>query len=158
MGNPKVLLFLYKYRKVRGKTGLFPRETCELLVVRGTTSFCNNKITNFAYWRKCCVECSNVMKWTMLKGNYFVFSCVSLIVRAFELSEPMFLFECSLVYYVIISTMSNGCFNSWRAILSCIYLFMFICFDSNNSYLWFILTCEQYYITHELISCSLGTA
>ena len=24
---------------------LFPRETCELLVVRGTTSFCNNKIT-----------------------------------------------------------------------------------------------------------------
>ena len=26
---------------------LFPKETCELLVVRGTTSFCNNKITFF---------------------------------------------------------------------------------------------------------------
>ena len=25
--------------------GIFPRETCELIVVRGTTSFCNNKIT-----------------------------------------------------------------------------------------------------------------
>ena len=25
--------------------GLFPGETCELLVVRGTISFCNNKIT-----------------------------------------------------------------------------------------------------------------
>ena len=25
--------------------GPFPRETCELLVVRGTISFCNNKIT-----------------------------------------------------------------------------------------------------------------
>ena len=42
--------------------GISPRETCELLVVRGTTSFCNNKITIYAYWRKCCVECSNVMK------------------------------------------------------------------------------------------------
>ena len=30
-------------------------------------------------------------------------------------------------------------------------LFMFMCFDSKNNYLWFILTYEQYYITHELI-------
>ena len=63
----------------------------------------------------------------------------------------MFLYECSLVYFVIISTMSNECFNGWQAILLCIYLFMFMCFDSKNSYLWFILTYEQYYITHELI-------
>ena len=42
--------------------GIFPRKTCELLVVRGTTSFCNNTITNLARWRKCCVECSNVIK------------------------------------------------------------------------------------------------
>ena len=42
--------------------GIFPRETCELLVVRGTTSFCNNKLQIFASWRKCCAECSNVMK------------------------------------------------------------------------------------------------
>ena len=40
----------------------FPKETCELLLVRGTTSFCNNKTTNFSCWRKCCVECSNVLK------------------------------------------------------------------------------------------------
>ena len=31
------------------------------------------------------------------------------------------------------------------------FLFMFMCFDSKNKYLWFTLTCEQYYITHELI-------
>ena len=33
--------------KEREGRGLFPGETCELLVVRGTTSFCNNKITIF---------------------------------------------------------------------------------------------------------------
>ena len=27
------------------RNGAFPEETCELLFVRGTTSFCNNKIT-----------------------------------------------------------------------------------------------------------------
>ena len=30
-------------------------------------------------------------------------------------------------------------------------LFMFMCFDRKNSYLWFILTYEQDYIAHELI-------
>jgi len=30
-------------------------------------------------------------------------------------------------------------------------LFMFMCFYPKNSYLWFILTYELYYITHELI-------
>ena len=39
--------FLYTYTKVRGKKGLFPSETCEKLVVRGTISFCNNIITIF---------------------------------------------------------------------------------------------------------------
>ena len=43
-GNPMVLLFLYKDRKVRGNEGFFPGETCEPLVVRGTTSFYNNKL------------------------------------------------------------------------------------------------------------------
>ena len=43
-GTPKVLLFLYKDRKFRGYVGFFPRETCEPLVVRGTTSFYNNKL------------------------------------------------------------------------------------------------------------------
>ena len=32
------------YKGQREK-GLFPGDTCELLVVRGTISFCNNKIT-----------------------------------------------------------------------------------------------------------------
>ena len=46
--------------------GIFPRETCELLVVRGTTSFCNNKITIFCLLEKVlcgmfkCDEMNNV--------------------------------------------------------------------------------------------------
>ena len=43
-GSPRVLLFLYKERKVREDRGFFPRKTCELLFVRGTTSFHNKKL------------------------------------------------------------------------------------------------------------------
>ena len=43
-GNPKVWLFLYKDRKVRGNRGFFPRKNCEPLVVRGTTLFYNKKL------------------------------------------------------------------------------------------------------------------
>ena len=46
-GNPKVLASLYKDRKVRGKGGFFPGKTCELLFVRGTTSFYNKKLQIF---------------------------------------------------------------------------------------------------------------
>ena len=42
-GSPRVLLFLYKERKVREDMGFFPGKTCEPLFVRGTTSFYNNK-------------------------------------------------------------------------------------------------------------------
>ena len=46
-GNPKVLSwFMYKYTKVRGgMRGFFPGRLVKKLVVRGTISFCNNKIT-----------------------------------------------------------------------------------------------------------------
>ena len=43
-GNPKVLGFLYKDRRVRGNGGFFHEKNCEPLVVRGTTSFYNNKL------------------------------------------------------------------------------------------------------------------
>ena len=46
-GIPRVLLFFYKYRRIRGNEGFFPREICEPLVVRGTTSFYNNKLQIF---------------------------------------------------------------------------------------------------------------
>ena len=46
-GKPKGFAVLYKCRKIRGKEGFFPGKTCEPLVVRGTTSFYNNKITIF---------------------------------------------------------------------------------------------------------------
>ena len=40
-------LFLYKVRKVREDRGFFPGKTCELLFVRGTTSFYNKKLQIF---------------------------------------------------------------------------------------------------------------
>ena len=46
-GSPRVLWFLYKERKVRENGGFFLGETCEPLVVRGTTSFYNNKLQIF---------------------------------------------------------------------------------------------------------------
>ena len=45
VGKPKGWVGSYINGKKEKEKGLFPRETCELLVVRGTTSFCNNKIT-----------------------------------------------------------------------------------------------------------------
>ena len=48
-GQPKGFVVLYKYRKFRGNGGFLPGETCEPLVVRGTTSFYNNKLQSFAY-------------------------------------------------------------------------------------------------------------
>ena len=39
--------FLYKERKVREERGFFPGKTCELLFVRGTTSFYNKKLQIF---------------------------------------------------------------------------------------------------------------
>ena len=44
LGQPKGFDVLFKYRKVRGNWGFFLGETCEPLVVRGTTSFYNNKL------------------------------------------------------------------------------------------------------------------
>ena len=61
-GSPRVLLFLYKEWKVREDGGFFLGKTCEPLFVRGTTSFYNKNIANFACWRRCCVECSYVIK------------------------------------------------------------------------------------------------
>ena len=46
-GNPKVLGFLYKDRRVRGNRGFFPRKTCEILFVRGATSVYNKKLQIF---------------------------------------------------------------------------------------------------------------
>ena len=39
-----VLLFWFKYSKVRVYRGFFLGKTCELLFVRGTTSFYNKKL------------------------------------------------------------------------------------------------------------------
>ena len=36
--------FCIKTGKLEGRRGFFPGKTCELLFVRGTTSFCNEKL------------------------------------------------------------------------------------------------------------------
>ena len=45
--QPKGFVVLYKDRKVRGDGGFFPGKTCESLILRGTTSFYNNKLQIF---------------------------------------------------------------------------------------------------------------
>ena len=47
VGKPKGWVGSCINGKKEKEKRLFPRETCELLVVRGTISFCNNKITIF---------------------------------------------------------------------------------------------------------------
>ena len=44
LGKPKGFVVLYKERKVRGDRGFFLEKTCDLLFVRGTTSFYNKKL------------------------------------------------------------------------------------------------------------------
>ena len=61
-GQPKSFFCLYKYRRIRGNKGLFPSETCEKLVVRGTISFGNNIITISPVGESFGVECSNAVK------------------------------------------------------------------------------------------------
>ena len=43
-GSPNDWLIWFKYRIVRVYRGFFPRKTCEILFVRGTTSFYNKKL------------------------------------------------------------------------------------------------------------------
>ena len=46
MGSPKVFPFCISIGQL-DRGGIFPSETCEKLVVRGTISFCNKIITIF---------------------------------------------------------------------------------------------------------------
>ena len=43
-GNPSGLLFLFKYLKVRSDKGFFPGKTCNLMLVRGTISFYDQRL------------------------------------------------------------------------------------------------------------------
>ena len=44
VGSPIVFLFCINIEELDRRRGIFPGETCEPLVVRGTTSFYNNKL------------------------------------------------------------------------------------------------------------------
>ena len=52
LGQPKSFAFLYKYRRVSCRIGLFPIEICES-DVRRTISFCIKKL-QVSCWRKLC--------------------------------------------------------------------------------------------------------
>ena len=43
-GNPSGLLILFKYLKVRSYKEFFPGKTCNLMLVRGTISFYNQRL------------------------------------------------------------------------------------------------------------------
>ena len=46
-GNPSGLLILFKYLKVRSYRGFVPGKTCNLMLVRGTISFYNQRMQIF---------------------------------------------------------------------------------------------------------------
>ena len=46
-GSPSGRLFQFKYLKARTDKGLFPWKTCNLMLVRGTISFYNQRIQIF---------------------------------------------------------------------------------------------------------------
>ena len=83
-GNPSGLLILFKYWKVRNYRDFFLGRTCKPFACKRNYFVLQSETATFACWRKWSVECINVIKWTMLKGNYFVFGCVSLTVRVFN--------------------------------------------------------------------------
>ena len=82
-GSPNGWLIWFKCRTVRVYRGLSPGTNLWTIVCKRNYFVLQWEIANFACWRRCYVECFNVIKWTMLKGNYFVFDYVSLTMRAF---------------------------------------------------------------------------
>ena len=83
LGGTQAVYYFVKYLKVKSDEVFFPGKTCNLMLVRGTISFYNQRLQIFTCWRKCSVEYVNVIKWAMLNVNYFIFNCVSLAIRAF---------------------------------------------------------------------------
>ena len=82
LGEPKghtagaaqeVLLFWFKYRKVRVYRGFFPGKTCELLFVRRTTSFYNKKDCNFFLLEKVLCGMFQCDKMNNVEGELFRF-------------------------------------------------------------------------------------
>ena len=59
--------------KERKRKGIFPGETCELLVVRGTTSFCNKKKLQFFLLEKVLCVMFKCDEMNNVEGELFCF-------------------------------------------------------------------------------------
>ena len=121
-GNPSGLLILFKSRKVRSDKEFFPGKTCKPFACKRNYFVLQSETATFSCWRKRTVECINVIKWTMLKGNYFVFSCVSLTVRVFDFLNLGSCWMFFSIFFEIFSTMSNDCLHRQLAIWLLKYL------------------------------------
>ena len=81
-GSPNNIPLCLKVCKV-SFWDFFPGKTWKPFACKRNYFVLQSETATFAYWRKRNVECINVIKWAMLKRSYFVFSCVSLTMRAF---------------------------------------------------------------------------
>ena len=104
-GRPNDLLCSLNIGKLELRRDFFPGKTCKLFSCKRNYFVLQLETTTFACWRKRNVECINVIKWTMLKGNYFIFSCVSLTVRVFNFLN---LCSCWMFFSIFL-----GCFPLW---------------------------------------------
>ena len=80
-GQPKSFAFLYKYRRVRCREGIFPRYICESMLEEELFPFAIKNYRcpvgeSLVEFFKCCAM-------DLLNVNYFVFSCYPLTVRLF---------------------------------------------------------------------------
>ena len=141
-GNSKVLAgFCINIGKLEGRRTFSQLDLWEH-IVRWTISFCNIYNYNFACWRKLWWNVQMLFNGCV-EGELFHFQPLFVNCEIVLTCWIYILYECSPVYFMIISTMSNECFHRQWAILLFIYLFMFMCFESKNNYLWFFLMHEQ---------------
>ena len=104
-GQLKRSTVVVKYLKVDLDMDFFPGKTCKPFACKRNYFVLQSETATFACWRKRNVECINVIKWTMLKGNYFVFSCVLLTVRVFNFPN---LCSCWMFFSIFL-----WCFPLW---------------------------------------------
>ena len=83
-GSPNDLLYSLNIVKIGLRRDFFPGKICELFACKRNYFVLQSENAIFACWKERNVECINVTKWIKMKGNYFIFSYVSLTVRVFN--------------------------------------------------------------------------
>ena len=70
--------------KLEFRKGFFPGKTCKRFACKRNYFVLQSETAIFPVGESTTWNASNVIKWAMLKGNYFIFSCVSSSARVFN--------------------------------------------------------------------------